>query len=252
MKSILKKIHKNFEDLKFNEEDHKYFVKDTPLQYSVSGIIKLFHEPFKREAISRDKEIEFNTLKELGCIPSFVDTSQKAVLASWDAKSSIACEKGTDVHLFGEKYPFDRTLKPKNKKEEAIVKFWESLPSHIVPAIMELQMFHKKYMFAGTADILLFNTKTKKFIIGDYKTNEDLFNTFGNQVMKKGFSDLSVNAYNKYQLQLSFYQILFEQTGYEVSGRKLIWLLPDGNYKMYSTNDYTNRLNNFLANYKLN
>lgn len=250
MKDLKDNIFSFFKKLTFDEDSHKYFVDKNPLKYSVSGIIKLFHKPFDKESVSKDKEIEYKTLQEFGAMPSFIDTSQKTILKSWKAKAEIACDHGTNVHLFGEKYPFDRTLKPKNNKEVAITKFWDSLPNHVVPVIMELQMYHKKYMFAGTADILLYNKKNNTFIIGDYKTNEDLFNSFGD-VMLKGFSDLKVNAFNKYQLQLSFYQILFEQLGLEVSSRKLIWLLPDGNYKMYTTTDYTERLSDFLKNYKL-
>ena len=100
-------------------------------------------------------------------------------------------------------------------------------------------MFHKEFMFAGTADILLYNTVTGMFIIGDYKTNKDLFKNFNGQKMLGPFNNMLDCAFSKYQLQLSYYQILFEQTGLKVSSRKLIWLLPDGTYKMYNMDDHT-------------
>lgn len=56
------------------------------------------------------------------------------------------------------------------------------------------------------------------------------------------FNNLLDNPFNHYQLQLSFYQILFEQSGFKVSSRKLIWLLDDGTYKMYNMDDYTQQL----------
>ena len=38
--------------------------------------------------------------------------------------------------------------------------------------------------------------------------------------MLERFSNLLENSFNKYQIQLSYYQILLEQTGIEVSSRK--------------------------------
>lgn len=251
MEVVKAEILSFFKDLRFNEEEHKYFVNGKQLNYSVSGIIKKFHEPFKRDQISKDKAKEFALIEELGCSFKGMPTNQKEVLSQWDTKQEAACKKGTNIHLFGEVYPFNRTLKPKNKFEEAVVKFWNDLPNFIVPVIMELQMYHKEYMFAGTGDILLYNKNTGEYIIGDYKTNEDLFSVFNGKIMKNGFSDLHLNNFNKYQLQLSFYQILFEQLGLKVSSRKLIWLRPTGEYEMYDTEDYTDRLKNFLKNNKL-
>ena len=58
------------------------------------------------------------------------------------------------------------------------MKFWRDLPTYIIPVFTELQMYHLKKMYAGTADIILFNTKTEKYIIADYKTTKDLFKKF--------------------------------------------------------------------------
>lgn len=222
-----------FKGLEFEEESHKYFFNSKPIKISVSGLIKNFYEPFD------SYEVSLKVAQRTG-------VDQKELLKEWDEAGKKAIKTGNKSHLFGEVYPFNRHLEPSNGFEEAIVKFWNDLPEHVVPVIMELRMFHKEFMFAGTADILLFNTITGTFIIGDYKTNKDLFknykgieNNWKGKMMTGVFSHLLDCPYNKYQLQLSFYQILFEQTGFKVSSRKLIWLLPDGTYKMYSTDDYT-------------
>ena len=107
-------------------------------------------------------------------------------------------------------------------------------------------MYHLNYMFGGTADIILYNTLTKKFIIGDYKTNEDLSKTFMGKTLLPPFEFLLENDLNKYQIQFSIYQILFEQTGFEVEKRVLIWLRPDGTYEKYFTEDYTQLIKNYL------
>ena len=60
--------------------------------------------------------------------------------------------------------------------------------------------------------------------------------------MLKPFDFLDDTPYNHYQLQFSYYQILLEQTGLTVSDRMLIHLRKDGNYKVFHTNDYTEKL----------
>jgi len=229
-----------FKGLEFEEESHKYKYGSVPIKISVSGLIKNFYKPFDTKGISE------RVSKRTG-------VSQEDIIKGWEDESEKGIKTGNKSHLFGEVYPFNRHLEPSTPFEEAIVKFWNDLPAHIIPVTMELRMFHKIFMFAGTADILLYNTITKTFIIGDYKTNKDLFknykgpdNQYKGQKMLAPFAHMFDTPYSKYQLQLSFYQILFEQTGLKVSSRKLIWLLPDGEYKMYSMDDYTKVLNEQL------
>ena len=232
-----KKILNFFKSLEFNESEHLYTVNGQKINSSVSKIIKNFVTPFDIHTIS------LRVAAQTG-IP------QSEILKSWDEKRDKACEKGTRVHLFGEFYPFNKTLRPADKFEEAVVKFWNDTPAEIIPVMMELRMYHKEYLYAGTADILLYNKKTGTYIIADYKTNENLFKNYKSKKMLGEFSNLLDNNYNHYQLQLSFYQILFEQMGLKVSSRKIIWLKPTGEYELYTTEDYTDILKQYLKNNK--
>lgn len=239
MEKIKQELKNFFKDINFKEEGHKYDVKGQTLKYSVSGLIKFFSPYFDTENIS------LGTAKKYG-------KTQEQVLQEWEEEKNKACDKGNVAHLFGENYMLDRSLKPSTGLEKAIVKFWGDLPKHIVPTIPELQMYHKEYLFAGTADVPLYNTITKKHIIADYKTNKDLFKNFNNQKLLTLFQDLLDCPFSKYQIQLSFYQILMEQVPeVEVSHRKIIWLKDDGSYLLYDTIDYTDRLKNFLKNTRL-
>lgn len=229
MEDKIEKIKAFFQKLTFDEKNHRYYVDNEPLEYSVSGLIKKYVDNPDFSQIARKTDIRD------GLPPG---TTQKL----WDGKSEAACSKGDKVHFFGEIYAFHRTIKPRCKQEEAVVKFWNELPDHIVPAFTELQMYHLKGMFGGTADIILYNTKTKKFIIADYKTNEDLFKNFQEKKLLKPFSYKLDNPYNKYQIQFSYYQIMFEQTGEKVENRCLVWLKPDGTYDMFFTEDLTETL----------
>jgi hypothetical protein len=218
-----------FKHLTFDERNHRYYVNGKALKYSVSGLIKKyvaktdFDEIAK--AIDQRDELPPGATKKL-----------------WKLKADAACSKGDKAHYFGELYAFHRNIKPTSKEEEAVVKFWNELPDHLVPAFTELQMYHLQGMFGGTADIILYNTITKKFIIADYKTNEDLFKNFQGKKLLKPFHYKLDNPYNKYQIQFSYYQIMFEQTGFEVENRCLIWLKPTGDYEMYFTEDLTETL----------
>lgn len=235
MEEIKQLILNYFGGLTFEEKAHKYTVKDTPIKMSVSGIIDRFVEPFDVQGIS------------LG-VANKTGKTQKQIIKEWDDIRDESCTRGTRVHLFGEKYSEDRTLKPSCGQEQAIVNFWNDLPSHIVQVTPELQMYHKDYLFAGTADVPLYNTVTGKFIIGDYKTNKDLFKNFRGKKMLGIFSDLLDCPLSHYEVQLALYQILFEQTTFEVERRRIIHLLPDGSYKLYDTRDLKDRLLDYLKN----
>ncbi len=229
MENIKKSIIDFYSGLTFDEETHKYFVKGVPIEKSVSTKLKDFCLPFNRDFLS--KRVAYSR-----------GITQEEVLAEWQAAADKAIKTGKEAHLFGELYPFNRDLRPQSQFEVAIMKFWNDLPPYIVPVVTELQMYHKEKLYAGTADLILYNMQSEKFIIGDYKTNKDLFKNHKNQKLTGRFSNFLDNPYNKYQLQLSYYQILLEQTGVQVSNRKLIWLLPDGNYNLYECQDLTQYL----------
>ncbi len=225
-----------FKSVKFTEDGHKYHVDGSELGLSVSGLVKKFVKFTDFPAIARRTDAKFNYPE---------GSTQKL----WDLKKDAACAKGNRAHFFGEMYAFHRTVKPNGGLEEAIVKFWKSLPKHIVPVFTELEMYHKRKMFGGTADIILYNTRTEKFIIADYKTNEELFNNFAGKKLIGAFKFLREDNFNKYQIQFSSYQVLLEQVpGIEVERRVLVWLKPDGTFKRLDCADYTNEVRNYLIN----
>lgn len=229
MEKLFEEITAKFNKLSFNEERHEYTVDTVKLDGSVSSRIDKFVDKVDFHAIAYQMAKVYNMPPE-------------DIISQWDKERDDACDTGNRVHLFGEKYPYDRTMIPSCGQEKAVVKFWNDLPPHIVPACLELRMYHLFYMFAGTSDILLYNTIDKVFIIADYKTNKDLFKNYKKKNLKFPFQRLLDSPFNKYQIQLSFYQLLFEQTGYKVASRKIVWLLKTGEYVMYDTEDLTKEL----------
>lgn len=221
-----------FKEIKFDEASHSYTVKGKNLK-PVSYVLKDFQEPFD------EQKMAFLVAKKKGI-------SIQEVLDDWHKKRDDSCELGTRVHLFGEKFALDKTLKPSNGYEEAIAKYHLSLPEHIKPLCLELQMYSNDWNIAGTADLLLYNTKTNEIYLRDYKSNIDLFKNYKGKKLLAPFDDLEDSPFNKYQLQLSLYQLLFEQTGFKIKDRALIWIKEDGSYKLYKTEDYRERLKNYL------
>lgn len=232
---LKKSLREFFKDLTFEEEEHRYYVKGILLEKSVSGIVNEFAEKFDTHS------------KSLGMAKS-LGISQEEVLADWAQKNKEAIDKGNKTHRFGELYALDRSLIPTTKEEKAVVKFWKDLPDFVEVVDVELEMYHKDYFFGGTGDIVLRNKNTGKLIVGDYKTNKDLFKNYKGQKLLGPFGHLLDNPFNKYQIQLSLYDILLSQTGEEVSSRKIIWIKPDGTYLIYDCADYTMTLSNYLKN----
>jgi hypothetical protein len=98
-------------------------------------------------------------------------------------------------------------------------------------------MYSPKYNYSGTADIPLFNTKTKRIKISDYKTNEDLFKNFKGKTMLPPFEDLLDCPLHHYYIQLNLYKMLIENmTQYEVEEMEVVWLKKDSvTGKLYQT-----------------
>ena len=219
-----------FKDLSFKEDTHQYFIKDRAVKYSVSGIVKRFEEPFKKNYMAERVALSRGISKE-------------EVLIEWKNISKESLRIGNAAHLFGENYVFDRSLIPEDGYQRAVAKFWDELPDFIIPVFAELRCYHKTRFYAGTMDQLLYNTLNNTFMIGDYKSNKDLFKNYKGKMLTGKFNDLLDTPFNKYQIQLNYYQELIEQVpGIKISKRKIIWIKPDGEYELFDCEDYSDRI----------
>mgnify|MGYP003602773154 CR=1 FL=1 len=232
------KIQEYFRGLEFEASSHQYSHKGQNLN-SVSSVIKRYTEPFDADKIAFF--VARKRSKDLG-----YEVSKEEILQEWEDKKNAACDRGNLAHAFGEEFAeiYDSPELPVAKTgfETAIMSFWDNIPDHIQPFLFELKMFSTELGIAGTADMILYNTLTGKFIICDYKTNEDLFKNHKGKKLLAPFKDMLDMPFSKYELQLSMYQILFEQCGFEVEARRIIWLKEDGTYTNYRTRDLTERL----------
>lgn len=221
-------ITSSFNKLEFEPIAHAYTLDGVDMK-PVSNVLKNYYEEFDTETAS------FNYALKTGM-------TQQTVKDMWKSGSQAACDFGHERHDFGERYFYDRSLVPSDGHETAIVKFWNEIPSHIVPVLCETKVYTKRLRYAGTFDLLLKNTLDGSAIIVDYKTNKDLFKNFRGKMMLPPFDFLLDTPYNHYQLQLSLYQIPLEEIGITVSERWVIWLRADGSYSKYDTYNYTEHL----------
>lgn len=223
-----------FPRIGFQEEGHRYSIDGKFYNYpSVSKIVSLYYDAFESDKISKR-------------VAKRRKVSQKEILELWDNIRDKACELGTETHEFAEYKRFER--EDKNNLEKAVLKFHEEFfkDSEYEIVAEELDMFSEKYKFFGKTDLILKNKKTGLLYPADYKTNKDLDKSYG--YMNMPFQYYPCNNFIKYQIQLSLYQILIEESISKVGGRILIWLKRDGTYEIRKCIDFTEVLKEDLKN----
>lgn len=263
---IRNKILTTFNELEFVEEGHKYFLRGEELQ-SVSHVTHQFEPQSDWDKIATNYALKHGETKEYW---------QK----QWEYNSLKATIRGTLTHEYGESMAWLRNgfpefitssckckfvkdwLVPTHPKEEAILKFWDELPSSLHFVLAETKVYsgvnpnlpklNKNY--AGTFDLLFYYKDPKDdsksgLVIVDYKTNRELtkeFSRSANKMLLHPFETLYDEAKSLYTLQLSCYQIPLEDIGLKVIGRRLIHLKDDGTYDKIPLEDVTKELRNTL------
>ena len=229
---VQSKIQNAFLDLEFEEGRHLYKVKNKLLT-STTAMIKQ-HTP------------EFNEKEVAGNVARKLQVKTNEVLLEWKNKREKAAYQGTKVHLFAENYIVDNELVPSCRQEEAVKKFIHEniLSGKYTVLTTELKMYSEKYGYAGTSDLLLWDNELEEIVITDYKTNYDLDKQYG--YLLEPFSYTPNTPYCKYQIQLSYYQILLEEIELYAKQRVIIWLKTDGTYELRNCNDFTTILKDYL------
>lgn len=232
IEEIKQKILDSFNGLTFVEKGHKYYL-DGEEMIPVSNVTHKFKPVFNERLIA-------------GFVAQKNGTTVAEVIKEWRDNSKRACDFGTEVHDFAERYFYDKTLVPSRPIEEAVVSFFNDMPENIIPILSETKVYSRELKYAGTFDLLCYHIgKTEEesgLIIFDYKTNEDLYKNYKEQTLLYPFNGLLDMPLNVYKLQLSCYQIPLEDIGFKVLGRRLIWLKKDGTYNKIKLEGYSHIL----------
>ena len=259
-------ILKEFSDLEFYEDGHKYFLHGKELP-SVSGI----GHRFIKEPFDEQKQAVEYAKKNGGTADYWIQ--------QWNCKSFKATTLGTKTHEFGESlaylkaghpelicdsvrfqyYESCRYLAPIHPKEEAIESFLNELPPSYHLVLNETKVYsgknpdstkNLKEQICGTFDMLYWydgdgDVSRSGFVILDYKTNSDLYKEYNRSHQKMllpPFSDLYEEDYSLYVIQLNLYALMLEDIGLPILARKIVWLRDDKTYQIIDMPDVSAKL----------
>lgn len=258
---------KEFEDLQFFEDGHRYLLHGKQLN-SVSGIGHRFvREPFdtERQAV--------RYAERHGETPEYW-------IRQWRCNSFRATTLGTKTHEFGESLGYLRAghpefirdsvraqyceeydyLAPIHPKEEAVERFMKELPESYHLVLNEAKVYSGKNpdasknlqeQICGTFDMLYWyegetqGASDSGFVVLDYKTNASLYNEYSrnrNRTLLPPFDNIIEEDYGLYVIQLNLYALMLEDIGLPVIARKIVWLKDDSTYELVNTPDISDIL----------
>lgn len=222
------KLEQNASGLSFDAPTHTYSLDGKELR-NVSSIVNHF-APFDADKVA------------LGCSKNprgkYYRMDPEDIKAIWDSNAAA----GTQVHAFAEACcewsrgrgdliePEYRTritaegLAAVSPKEAAAAMWWESLDlARYAVVAKETRVVNRSLGYAGTLDLLLYDTLTEKFCLRDYKTNEELLGK-GYGHLKAPLSNIPNSEVGRYTVQQTLYMIQLENLGIEVGDMSLVWL----------------------------
>lgn len=255
------KMKDSIQGLSFDPETHTYTMHGHTLE-SVSSIVSRFHEPFDAKAMAQ--RCATNPKHEMFGIPV------EDIIRQWEINRDKSASLGTAVHEFGEACflwctgkehlitgDLSNRITPNGlvaltSKEEAVAKWWQDLDATTyVPVAKEAMLANPLLGYAGTLDLLLYNLKENQFELRDYKTNKDLFRSFGKMLLPP-LNIIPADDRGKYTIQQNLYRIELTNLSINVARMKLIWLKEDGVYEEVELQTYAKLISFAVGNLKLN
>jgi hypothetical protein len=229
MYQIFKEFSK-FNNIKFYDEPHVYFIDDEQV-ISVTGLIHKFENAFEEEKW-------LNIKAEERVIPGFkqpgesdeeaLERAKKIVKAEWTFKNNHGIYEGKLTHFYLENLmankdvtedvtghgvvPFDEIENTYYVIKKHAYSFYRDyvLTGILIPVKSELVVGAKELKLAGQIDQLFYNTQLDALQLYDWKTNRKLGRT-SNYSMTGPLSHLDSCELNTYSLQLYTYKYLLEK-----------------------------------------
>lgn len=276
------KTNKYFNDIKidkendvcfFNDEQHKYYNKETMRTYiSCTTIISKYEQEFPKEfwasykalegllpadifkpikvLLLSSKKFDSRILDKLEVNKSEFEIKKQEMLDKYKKASDDACAKGTLAHekkelSFYNRSEFDfgrygyKELKGEFSCKENYYKL--DLKNGVYPEfLIQWESPNKELMVAGISDLVIVRG-TDLYII-DWKTSKTIdkkgyYNKFSGKTEKMKFplNNLDCCNYSKYSLQLSLYAWMIQQQrpDLNVKGLMIIQLKDDGTEIQY-------------------
>ena len=220
----MEKIKEQFEHIRFQEEDHRYFNGDEEY-ISVSSLISQYQIPFDREKQSK------RLAKKRG-IP------QNEILSLWAFRRDYSTVRGSEFHLYVETYLNEKrkidTITPIEREISEFHQFWDYKNKDKYQILgTEMIIADDEIKVAGTIDCLLLNTHDKSVYLVDWKTNREIRTKNFHQKFKSPYARLDDCEFNKYNIQTSIYRTILEKNlRIKIKDCYLIHFPPKENYKV--------------------
>lgn len=248
-----------FNDIKYHDEPHKYYIGDKQLT-SVTTLIHKYEEEFDADKWSEIKGERYNV-------------SSDDIKFAWKFINERATIKGSAIHDYTENlflnkvfpYPKDLILKRfgndpvwdefLNTKKH-VDNFYKVAKNRLIPIKTELVCFDEEYLIAGMVDMLFYNLKSKMFEIWDWKTNssDNAFNEAENTIsnLKYPLFTLQNTAIDIYSLQLSIYKYILEKnTNIKLGDSHIVWFShKNENFEVKKCHNYTYLVEDLLKHHK--
>lgn len=248
-----------FNDIKYHDEPHKYYIGEKQLT-SVTTIIHKYDEGFDEDKWAEIKGNQYGL-------------SSDDIKYAWKFINERATTKGSAIHDYTENlflnkvfpYPEDLILKKFGydpvydefvETKKLVDKFYNDVKKVLIPIKTELVCYDKEFLVAGMVDMLFYNRKSKRFEIWDWKTNsaDKAFNEDSDKVsyLAHPLYLLKNTAIDIYSLQLSTYKYILEKnTGINLGDSYIVWFShKNDNYEVKKCEDYTSLVVDMLTHHK--
>ena len=249
---IPNQLFTSFNDLKYFDKPHKYYVNNSEY-ISVTTLINKYKEKFDEDYWSRYKANEYGL-------------TQRDILRVWKFINQKGTIKGSIIHDYVEnlflnkifEYPKDKIISHFGfdpiRKEYEMTKthadlFYKDSTNKLIPIKSELVVCDKESMIAGMMDMLFYNVKAKEFQIWDYKTNKE-FSDKSERKLKDLLYLLDDCDLNIYSIQLELYkQILHRNTNIRIGKCFIVWFSHNNpTYKIIETKNMEYYVNQIIEN----
>ncbi len=255
---ILKKLS-IFDRISFVEENHLYKIDgEFTNSPSVTRLLKKFKKEFDKEAAA------VKTAKRL-------NTTVKQVLADWEIGNLYSTTIGTMLHKYiensylGIKEEFQGNFDRLGYDER------RDIANNFPVLVKQFQNFYKEHShlkcikneimlgdvedtkICGMSDMLIFNEKSKKLEILDFKTNKRMEKKkkYGGKLLYP-FDDMYEGELNEYAIQLNTYKFFVETyTDLKIDKLRIVWFnVKNPNYAIYNLEDIQSRIAEMFNVYK--
>lgn len=251
------RLFDSFNEIKFEDDTHSYFINDEKYT-SVTTLIHSYTSEFDEDHWAPIKATEYGVNTDM-------------VKYAWTFLNELSTYKGSALHNFIENYYYNKLYSyPSNNIvsnfgydpiyndytliKNQFIKFYNDSFNKLISIKPEYIVYDKEYKVSGMVDMLFFNRKSNNLEIWDWKTNKKLEKVNNYQKMKGIFSNLDDCEFNVYSIQLNTYKYIIEKnTGVKLGDCYIVWFFSGNkNYQILKIPNLQDKIHLMLEEHKKN